>query len=113
VTHRAVVAVSSALLGTPRNVAVPHQRGETEVEEAAGTVSDVWLTRMRGWPPLVVPGVLLVLLIIGVMATTAVALTALALLAGFVVWVGRVSWSRLAVAAALVVLATLATLALL
>jgi PAP2 superfamily len=113
VTRRAVVALSSALLATPRKVAIPHQRGETDVEESATTVSDVWLTRMRGWPPLVVPGVLLVLLIIGVMATAAVALTALALLAGFVVWVGRGSWPRLAVAAALIVLATLATIALL
>ena len=109
VTHRAVVAVSSALLGTPRAVAVPGQREEVaRVEEPEVDAGPDLLSRMRGWPPLVVPGVVLVLLIIGVMASPYVALPALALLAAFAVWVGRTCWSRLAIILTLFALALLA-----
>jgi hypothetical protein len=109
VTHRAVVAVSSALLGTPRDVAVPSQREEVaRVEEPEAAARPNLLTRMRGWPPLVVPGVLLVLLIIGVMAAPYVGLPVLALLAVFAVWVGRTCWSRLAIVITLLALALLA-----
>jgi hypothetical protein len=109
VTHRAVVAVSSALLGTPRAVAVPGQREEVaRVEQPEVAAGPNLLTQMRGWPPLVVPGVVLVLLIIGVMASPYAALPALALLAAFAVWVGRTCWSRLAITLTLFALALLA-----